>query len=120
MINRRSESLDAFKDELVLESKALFGSGWLWVGQTNSYIHVSTTLNGECGFFPYRPQKDSVPVEQIQPIFNPLFCINLWGSSYLFDYGLDKESYIKNAINNITWDAVVKRQLSFNAANKSY
>jgi Fe-Mn family superoxide dismutase len=64
----------------------------------------------------YNPLKDKIKNETIEfhdlylPInIKPLVVADVWEHSYMIDYGIEKDNYIKVFLNNINWQVVSKR-----------
>ncbi|QLG71462.1 hypothetical protein HG535_0B05040 [Zygotorulaspora mrakii] len=128
---------ETLKTEMVRRAEAdVLGQGWLFlVENSNKELHILTIQNNGTPYYFPRNQlfdlnsaltlEEFSHLEEIKKMINqsgkkkledwtiPLICVNLWDQAYLHDYGVQNRSkYVENALNNLNWSVVNKRQYS--------
>ena len=88
------ESVEEFKNKMVAEGVARFGSGWAWLVVDNGKLDVYSTPNGEN---PYKDGKFDV------------FGLDVWEHAYYLDYQNLRKKHIEEVLDKIVnWDFVLR------------
>lgn len=88
-------SFEAFQDEFSKAAIGLFGSGWLWLIQTeDKRLHIVSESNA------------GTPIRKG---LKPILCFDVWEHAYYLDYQNKRAEYIKNLWNILDWNVIVKR-----------
>lgn len=91
-IDEQYTSMDKFKEMFTLQSKALFGSGWIWFVKTaGGVLTMSKYTNAKT------PLKDSV---------TPLLVLDVWEHAYYIDHRNDRGKHVDAFWNIINWNHV--------------
>lgn len=93
-INSKWGSVDSFKETFTENAMKLFGSGWVWLVQSDTELEIVSSKNQE------------------NPISNgkyPLLGIDLWEHAYYLKYQNRRNEYIDSWFKVIDWNAVEKR-----------
>lgn len=96
LITRDFGSFDAFKTAYNDASKAVFGSGWVWlILDGNNKLQITNTANQD------NPLMPNAKVKGI-----PLLNIDVWEHAYYLLYKNDRAKYIDNYWNLVNWSKV--------------
>jgi superoxide dismutase, Fe-Mn family len=93
-INGAFGSFDAFKDQMNKGGAGRFGSGWVWLVESDGKLSVESTAN-----------QDNPMMEGKKPIMG----IDVWEHAYYLKYQNRRPDYLAAWWNVIDWDAVNKR-----------
>ena len=95
MIEENFETFDRFKEDFVVASVGVFGSGWCWLVQNNNKLEILGTPNAEN---PLCHNK------------NALLGLDVWEHAYYLDYQNVRPNHVKAVLDNIiNWDFVADR-----------
>ena len=84
--------IEAFKEQFLLQSSKLFGSGWCWlVADKAEKLSIITTSNA-----------NSPLTENLKPL---LTC-DVWEHAYYIDYHNNRLKYLQNFFSLINWNFV--------------
>lgn len=87
-------SVEEFKNKMVAEGVARFGSGWAWLVVDNGKLDVYSTPNGD------NPWKDGK---------FPVFGLDVWEHAYYLDYQNLRKKHIEEVLDKIVnWDFVLR------------
>jgi Fe-Mn family superoxide dismutase len=87
-------SFDAFKEQMNKGGAGRFGSGWVWLVESNGKLTVEST-----------PNQDNPMMEGKKAIFG----IDVWEHAYYLKYQNRRPDYLAAWWNVINWDEVNKR-----------
>jgi superoxide dismutase, Fe-Mn family len=93
-INGAFGSFDAFKEQMNKGGAGRFGSGWVWLVESNGKLSVESTAN-----------QDNPMMEGKKAIFG----IDVWEHAYYLKYQNRRPDYLAAWWNVINWDEVNKR-----------
>jgi Fe-Mn family superoxide dismutase len=83
-------SLDALKDELVVQGTAHFASGWVWLVESEGKLSVEQT-------------HDAASYGDLSG--HPLLVIDLWEHAYYLDHKNVRPDYLKHVVaDHLNWD----------------
>ena len=94
-------SFDGFKEEFKKAALTRFGSGWAWLGATESGgLHVTST-----------PNQDNPLMGEIAGCcgHTPLLGLDVWEHAYYLNYQNKRPDYVDAFWNVVNWDAVAER-----------
>lgn len=92
-------STEALLNELAEKGKGRFGSGWVWLCQSNDgKLFVTSTAN-----------QDNPLMHNIKEKGNPLLGIDVWEHAYYLKYQNKRGDYLKNILSIINWSEVENR-----------
>jgi len=88
-------SMDTFKEEFSKAAIAIFGSGWLWLVQTeDKKLHIVAESNAG---------------NPLRKGLKPLLCFDVWEHAYYLDYQNKRADFVKNLWDILNWDVIQKR-----------
>ncbi len=87
-------TFDAFKDQMNKGGAGRFGSGWVWLVDSNGKLAVEST-----------PNQDNPMMDGKRPIFG----IDVWEHAYYLKYQNRRPDYLAAWWNVVNWDEVNKR-----------
>ena len=87
-------SFDAFKEQMNKGGAGRFGSGWVWLVESNGKLSVEST-----------PNQDNPIMEGKKAIFG----IDVWEHAYYLKYQNRRPDYLAAWWNVVNWDEVNKR-----------
>lgn len=87
-------SFEDFKAKFVQTALSTFGSGWVWLVQTNSGLEIQSTSNADS------------PLSQDSG--NALFTCDVWEHAYYLDSQNDRAAYANKFLNLINWQFAEK------------
>jgi len=93
-INSAFGGFDAFKEQMNKGGAGRFGSGWVWLVESNGKLSVESTAN-----------QDNPMMEGKKAIFG----IDVWEHAYYLKYQNRRPDYLAAWWNVINWDEVNKR-----------
>lgn len=79
-------SLQNFKNEFIKSGLTLIGSGYVFLVRNDNKLQIINTSNEDTPYY-YN--------------FIPIIAIDLWEHAYILKYGLNKEQYISNFVDEI-------------------
>ncbi|CAI8492874.1 unnamed protein product [Pichia kudriavzevii] len=126
------QSMDNFKNELLLAADVMSGNGWVYLIEDENKILKIVSCNNDGTPYLYT-RNQSVDLNatfeysdfkklqrQREDLKNgvkdyslPLLCINVWEYAYLVDYGVNgKAEYLEKLWDSIDWNVINKRVFS--------
>ncbi|MEO6074586.1 MAG: superoxide dismutase [Burkholderiales bacterium] len=91
-------SVNAFKAEFVAQGLSQFGSGWVWLVETEGVLRIQRTANA------------------VTPIITgemPLLVCDVWEHAYYLDYENRRSDYLKTFIDHLVdWEAAAAGRLA--------
>lgn len=94
LIENSFTSVKDMTDRLLSAGKSLFGSGWVWLVETDDRLDIVSTTGA------------GTPIEYGQ---RPLLTIDVWEHAYYLDHPNDRGSYINDVLRLIDWNVVEDR-----------
>jgi Fe-Mn family superoxide dismutase len=91
-------SVDKFKDEFSQAALTRFGSGWVWLVNSNGSLKISSTANQDNPLFDNAVLKGT-----------PLLALDVWEHAYYLKYQNKRNEYVANWWNIVNWDEAAKR-----------
>jgi Fe-Mn family superoxide dismutase len=94
LIDANFGSYEEFSAEFMKTGQSVFGSGWVWLVNTDTGVTILPTTNAE------------TPVDHGQM---PLLVLDVWEHAYYIDYQNRRDDYIQAFLNHlVNWDYVEK------------
>ena len=87
-------TFDAFKDQMSKAGAARFGSGWVWLVESNGKLSIESTANQD------NPMSDGK---------RPIMGIDVWEHAYYLKYQNRRPDYLAAWWSVVNWDAVSQR-----------
>lgn len=91
LINSSFGNFDSFKNQFADAAVARFGSGWVWLTQTNDGLVVSSS-----------PNQDSPMMDGVSPVLG----LDVWEHAYYLKYQNRRPEYIEAWWNVVNWNKV--------------
>ncbi|WP_103864246.1 superoxide dismutase [Aquimarina sp. I32.4] len=101
LVARIEKDLGAFEDfkkSMITQGLSVFGSGWVWLIQTEKGLQITTTENQDNPLMSVATQKG-----------NPILGIDVWEHAYYLKYQNKRKEYLTNIMDIINWEVVEKR-----------
>ncbi|KAJ2800234.1 hypothetical protein H4R20_004134 [Coemansia guatemalensis] len=115
-------TFERFQNAFEESALSLFGNGWTWlVASSNGDLGVINTFNATSPFtaLPHGHEASrkgvsyvslSEKIDQRPFVYvTPILGLSMWQEAFLLNYGLDRESYVKNFWKCVNWSAVEER-----------
>lgn len=94
-INEKWGNFENFKQAMMKEGNALFGSGWIWLAKDETgALVIKKYANGG------NPVKDG---------YTPILGFDVWEHAYYLDYQNRRADHLKAVWNIVDWNVVEKR-----------
>lgn len=90
-INEKFGSFEQFKTAFSAAALSLFGSGWLWLVNSDKGLEIEATSNAG------NPLKDNK---------QPVLVIDVWEHAYYLDYQNKRADYISSFLDLIDWENI--------------